>query len=193
MNMIACEKCHTPIDIKHMNSEKFIPCIKCKTPLRTDIFPAAVRTDSTEGKPEALFVSDDAGCFYHPGKKAVVPCAGCGRFLCSLCDIDMDGKHICFPCMESGQEKQASQRLETHRFLPDSLAIRLSIIPPLSIVFSFFSCITAPLSIYYALRHWKSPGSITPRHKKWRFILTLLFSSAQIAGWTAIILISLNS
>lgn len=190
--MISCEKCHTPIDINHINTTAFLPCTKCSSPLRTEIFPAAIRAQNTDAVPQTQVISDDAGCFYHPGKQAVVPCAACGRFLCSLCDIDMDGRHICFPCMETGNEKQTAQSLETHRFLPDGLAIRLSIFPPLSGFFSFFSCITAPFSIYYTLRHWKSPGSITPRGKKWRFIMTLLFSSAQIAGWTAIILTSFN-
>ncbi|MBU1195555.1 MAG: hypothetical protein KKE62_18345 [Proteobacteria bacterium] len=190
--MITCEKCHTPVDINHINSNTFEPCTKCQVSLRTDIFPAAVRTEAADTRPQMRVVSDDAGCFYHPGKKAVVPCAACGRFLCALCDIDMNGRHICFACMESGQEKQTAQTLETHRFLHDGLAIRLSLFPPLSGFFSFFSCVTAPFSVYYALRHWKSPGSITPRGRKWRFVLTLLFSSAQIAGWTAIILTAFN-
>ncbi len=190
--MIRCENCDTTIDKAQINTRSFSPCSQCGTFIRTDIFNAALRVHEKGDEPETIVLSDDAGCFYHPSKKAVMPCASCGRFLCALCDIDMDGSHICFSCMEKGHEEKNKQHLETHRFLPDGLALRLSLLPPLSLVFSFFTCVTAPLSIYFVIKYWKSQTSITPRGKKWRFVLAFLFSSAQIAAWAGIIIMSVS-
>ncbi|MCP4020486.1 MAG: hypothetical protein GY729_01470 [Desulfobacteraceae bacterium] len=186
--MINCEKCNTLIPESNINTETLMPCSKCKSLVRTDIFPAAVRAPEPDERQKSLVIDDDAGCYFHPTKKAIIPCSSCGRFLCALCDIEMDGEHICFPCMESGKKQKVLNTLETYRFLPDSLAIRLSILPLISLVFTFFTCITAPASLYIAVRYWKSDSSITPRRKKWRFIVAFILSAAQIGCWIWIVI-----
>ena len=190
--MINCEKCNTPVDERHINTGEFVPCGRCGALIRTEVFPAAVRTADTEQAQENLVIEDDAGCFYHPTKKAVVPCASCGRFLCALCDIEMDNAHICFSCLESGKKKKKLDTLETHRFLPDSLALRLSIFPLVSVIFTGFTWITAPAAIYLVIRHWKSETSIVPRGRRWRFITAFILSSAQVVGWITILFLIIN-
>lgn len=190
--MIPCEKCGTPVDASRLNTFTFQACPGCGTESRTDVFKAAVRQDELQGKQQAIVLSDDAGCFYHPAKKAVTSCRSCGRFLCALCDIDMNGRHICFSCMEAGMEKETARNMETYRFLPDGLAIRLSTLPLLSVIFSFFTCVTAPFCIYYIIRHWNAESGITPRRKKLRFVLAFLFSAAQTAVWVGIIVMSMS-
>ena len=37
---------------------------------------------------DALLSEGESSCFYHPNKRAVVPCDQCGRFLCTLCRVD---------------------------------------------------------------------------------------------------------
>lgn len=69
--------------------------------------------------------------------------------------------------------------LETHRVLYDDIALAIAIIPAL---FIWVTIITAPISIYLSLRHWKSPTSIIPRTKI-RFIIAIMLSVVQIAAW----------
>ena len=189
--MINCEICDTRIDTDRINSGEFSPCPQCGTRTRTDIFPAAVRKEQA-GPSVRVVVDDEAGCYYHPSKKAVISCASCGRFLCELCDIEMDGKHICFPCMESGQQKNKFNDLETYRFLYDSLALWLCVLPFITVVFFWLSAVTAPIALYMTIRHWNSKGSIAPRGRRWRSVLALVLSLAQIGGWIGILVVSLG-
>lgn len=189
--MIPCEKCGTTAGTAGLNTGLFHPCPECGTLTRLHVFNSALK-EIEPHKPQPVILSDDAGCFYHPSKKAVVPCESCGRFLCALCDIDLDGRHICFSCMESDSRKETAQHMETYRFLPDGLAIRLSTLPLLSVIFSFLTCITAPFCIYFTIRHWNAESSITPRRKRLRFVLALLFSTLQVVGWAGILLMSMS-
>jgi hypothetical protein len=121
----------------------------------------------------------EAECFYHPGKKAVIHCATCGRFLCSLCDADMGGEHVCFSCLESGRKKHKRLDLEKQRTLWDNLALNLALYP---LLFFWITIVTAPAALYLSIRHYNSPSSIIPRTKI-RYWLAGIFSTLQILGW----------
>ena len=69
--------------------------------------------------------SDQASCFYHPNKKASVPCDNCGRFLCALCDVDFGGRRLCPACIEAGSGTESETTLDTRRILYDKLALFL--------------------------------------------------------------------
>jgi hypothetical protein len=47
----------------------------------------------------------------------------------------------------------------------------------------YFTLITAPIALYLAIRHWKSPTSLV-RRTKIRFILAMVLASLQILAWT---------
>ena len=70
-----------------------------------------------------MLVDGEASCFYHPAKKAVLPCESCGRFLCAVCDVEMNGQHLCPACLASGKKKGRLKQLENRRTLYDSLAL----------------------------------------------------------------------
>ena len=115
-------------------------------------------------------MDDQASCFYHSQKKAVVPCAYCGRFLCALCDVEWDGKHLCPACLETGKKKGKIINHERRRVLYD--------------VLFWFTLFTAPIALYIAIRHWNSPTSIVGRSKI-RFVLAIMLSGLQILAWIA--------
>ena len=129
-----------------LNSPDMIPCPGCGTPTRTLIFPALFRESAPGTAGESLTADDDASCFYHPGKKAVIPCDVCGRFLCALCDVAFNDQHLCPSCLEKGKQKRKIKNLENHRILYDRLAFYLAIIPML---FIFPSIIIGPNSNLY--------------------------------------------
>ncbi len=179
MEEITCTRCHAPILAGYYNTSDLIPCPSCHVPIRIDMFPALYRTPGPQKAEEAL-IDDQASCFYHPQKKAVVPCDYCGRFLCALCDVELDNKHLCPACVETGKKKGRIINLDRHRVLYDGVALRLALFPVITV---WFTIVTAPTAIYLSIRHWNSAMSII-RRTKVRFILAIAISSLQILAWT---------
>jgi hypothetical protein len=175
---LSCTKCGAGLPAGTLNTTVPAACPHCGSRVRADVFPALFRRPEGQSG-ESLLTDSEAGCFFHPHKKAVVPCASCGRFLCSLCDVELGGNHICPACLEAGKSKRKIKNLETHRVLYDNIALSTAILP---LIIFWFTIITAPASLYYSFRHWKSPTSILPRTKI-RFIFAVLISVLQISGW----------
>ena len=162
-----------------VNTHSLKSCPSCEGLLRADVFPALFRPISKGRAGQALQMDKEAGCFYHPRKKAVVPCAVCGRFVCALCDVALNGRHLCPGCFEKGRTRGKIKHLENHRTCYDSIAL---IVAVTSIFVYWISIFTAPLVIYLVVRHWKTPSSII-RRTKIRFVLALILAGLQITGW----------
>jgi hypothetical protein len=175
---INCPKCSVPLPQEVFNRADFTNCPACHSLIMIRTFPA-LQKDISSRHAENIILDAEAGCFFHPQKKAVVACATCGRFLCSLCDIEFDGGHICASCLEAGKKKKKIKNLETHRVLYDNIALSTAILP---LIVWPFTIITAPISIYVAIRYWNAPTSIIPRTKV-RYMLAIVFSGLQLAGW----------
>src|SRR3974390_2264285 len=116
---VQCPACRASLLDGVFNQPDFAPCPSCGAPLQIEIFPAMFRTISTGHGGERLMVEGESSCFYHPQKKAVLPCDGCGRFLCALCDCPVDGRHFCPACLEAGKTRGNIQTLENKRTLYD--------------------------------------------------------------------------
>lgn len=175
---LSCTKCGTALLPDMLNATDASACPKCGSLLRAEVFPAFFNT-APAAAAEDILADSQAGCFFHPQKKAVVTCGSCGRFLCSLCDIELGGKHVCPSCLEAGKAKRKIRNLETERVLYDGIALSIAILPMLMV---FVTVVTAPVSIYYSLRYWRSPMSILPRTRV-RFVFAILISVLQLAGW----------
>src|SRR5262249_1600812 len=87
--------------------------------------------------------------------------------------IELDGRHVCPSCFQSG----ASKTLETRRTMYDTIALALSSFP---ILLFWPVFLTAPASLFLIIRRWQTPLSIVPRPKI-RFVLAALFALAEIA------------
>ena len=127
-------------------------------------------------------VEGEASCFYHPQKKALLPCDGCGRFLCALCDCDLNGRHFCPTCLEAGRNKGKIKNLQKGRTLYDSIALSLAVLPVVVLFGIYFTFITAPMALYVAIRYWNAPLGIV-RRTKVRYIVAIILSLIQIAVW----------
>ena len=177
--MLSCLKCKSPLPGQNFNSYSLVPCPSCSGLLRTDVYPALFRKLPRGQTGDRLQQDREAGCFYHPHKKAVVPCSACGRFVCTLCDVALNGQHLCPSCFEKGKTKRKIKNLENQRTCYDSIALMVAMA---SLLVYWFTIFTAPLVIYLTIRHWNSPTSIIPRTKI-RFILAFIIASLQIVGW----------
>ncbi len=178
-HLIACPKCRALLGGDMLNLNDLQPCPSCETPLQVEVFPALFREDASV-LPERIVVEGQAGCFYHPDKKAAAVCDACGRFLCALCDVDFDGQHICPACLESGQEKGKIKKLENRRMRHDKIALILAVLP---IIIFYLTFITAPIALVYSIKHWNSPVSVVPHQPKVTFSIAIVLASLQILGW----------
>src|SRR3989442_5576597 len=174
--LLSCTKCRTPLPGGWFNQAELKPCRACAAPLQVEVFPALFRRLSRGRDGEALMVEGEASCFYHPQKKAALPCQGCGRFLCALCDCELNGQHFCPACLEVGRKKGKIKSLENQRTLYDSIALSLAIAPMLVFYFTF---ITAPAALYFAIRYWNAPRSIVHRTQV-SLVLAIIIATTQI-------------
>jgi len=177
--LVQCPKCHAALPEGIFNQPELSPCPACDSPLRVEIYPAFFRKINPGQSGEPILTDGESSCYYHPQKKAVLPCDGCGRFLCSLCDCELSGQHFCPTCLEAGKTKGKIKNLENQRTLYDSIALTLAIYPML--IF-YFTIITAPMTLYMAIRYWKSPMGLVRRSKA-RFVVAIIIALLQIAGW----------
>jgi hypothetical protein len=178
-SVLKCPKCKTTLTETFVGRPDFVPCAGCAAPLQVEVFPAMFRRHTPGRDGEAVVLETEASCFYHPQKKAVLPCEGCGRFLCALCDCELHGQHFCPACLETGKKKGKIRRLENERVLYDDLALSLAVLP---LVIFYFTLITAPIALYISIRYWNSPRSVV-RHNHWRFVVAIILATLEMVGW----------
>lgn len=166
------------------NLPEFAPCPSCGAPLQVEVFPSFFRKIAPGKSAEAVMLEGESSCFYHPQKKAVLPCDGCGRFLCALCDCEIKGQHFCPACLEAGKTKGKIKNLDNQRTLYDSIALALTIYP---LLIFYFTIVTAPMALFIAIRYWKSPPSIVRRTKA-RFIAAITLALLEIGGWMTLLI-----
>ena len=168
-NAIACALCSYPVPTESWNREEGFRCSGCAQNVRALVFPAVHNTGSGES-PAALQGETEASCFYHPSSRAAQVCQDCGRFLCHLCDLEIDGRHICPRCLDRADVFVPSRQMY------DTIALAISTFP----VLLFWPAIVgAPWALVLVFRRWNAPSSLVPRTKV-RFILAALFALAEI-------------
>jgi hypothetical protein len=175
--LIQCPKCFTTLGETILNQPDLASCPGCGQWLQVEVFPALFRKSNPGQRPELLMVEGESSCFYHPQKKAVIPCDSCGRFLCALCDCHVKDQHLCPACLQSGQKKTSIAGLEDMRALHSRQALILSILP-------FF--LTGVAAIIVALRYRKEPGSLV-QPMTWAFPVALVLGSLQVLFFLTLI------
>lgn len=180
VGVLSCTRCQAPLDRPNLyNTADPVSCPGCGALLQAELFPAAFREESPGPQAENVLVEGESSCFYHPNKKAVIPCEACGRFLCALCDLELRGQHLCPACLERGQQKRALKHLENYRVRYDNLALLVALAPLLAWPFTL---LTAPGTVFFAVRHWNSPTSCV-RPTRVRLVLAIILGVLQMAGW----------
>ena len=180
-----CPECRTPIRESEINQLQLAPCSGCNSLLQVELFPAFFRASSAGQTADEVLLEGESTCFYHPTKKAVLPCSGCGRFLCSLCDCDLGGNHICPTCLEAGRTKLKIKNIERQRTRYDNIALALVFFP---MILFYVTIITAPLVIVLAVRHWNSPPSLI-QQTRLRYVIAITLAALQIVGWGVLIVV----
>ena len=185
---LSCPKCGFWLERSYWNQVEFQPCSHCQTDLRLLVFPVAVAPPEVPA-PNPNSSEGEATCYYHSNKQAHVPCAACGRFLCTVCDMDFRGEHWCPSCMKQQVDTQALPEFQRSRIRFDALALILVTLPA---IFIYPTFLTAPIALFLAIRHWNDDPGFLPRTQIRKY-LAVLFAVVQILGWVALIVfVSLN-
>lgn len=180
-NVLGCQRsdCRQSTDSFPFNDPNPHTCETCGRLVAVHLYPALTREYHNSESAAADVVASESSCFYHPNKSASVVCDGCGRFLCSLCDIAMNERHYCSTCIEH-QSADESNTETVRRFVHrDSLAFGLSI---LGTFFWFVSFVTAPIVLYLVVRYWRSTQSLLTRNR-WRFVVAGIIATLQLSLW----------
>ncbi|MBI9076891.1 MAG: hypothetical protein JEZ02_15900 [Desulfatibacillum sp.] len=173
--MVNCPSCEAQFRPAVFNSGRPEPCPLCNKKFQTEVFPALTATQEETQRSETL-VDEQAGCYFHPAKKAATVCEVCGRFVCALCDLDINGVHMCPHCLETGKKKGTIEALDNSRMLYGKMALYTAFF---SFFISVLSGFLAPITFYIIIRYWKAPGSITGSGKG-RFVVAGILALIQI-------------
>ncbi len=156
-------------------------CPGCGAQMQITAFPALYRAAATGASAELVIADGEATCFYHPEKRAAAPCDSCGRFLCALCDVGLDGKHYCPACLEAGSRKGKLQSLERSRTRYDQVVWSLLVLP---LVLCWVAApITATAALILAIWKWRAPGSLVA-NTRLRLALAMAVALVEMAGST---------
>jgi hypothetical protein len=183
---VACPSCQNSLPGALCNTGAMTHCPSCDNRIHVEVFPAFFKTSDTGRTGETLLEEGVSSCFYHEQKKAVVHCDACGRFLCALCDLDFNGRHLCPACLQSGKKKGELPELENRRTTYDSAALSTAMLPLL--IFPL-TLITGPLAVFLAVFSLFRPSSLIPRTRI-RSWLALAIGLLQVGGWIAFFVVA---
>ena len=187
---LACDQCQTTLPGAVFNTVGPVECPGCQSLLAAEVFPAFFRPLAAGAAAENVLSDEDASCFYHPSKKAVVPCAQCGRFLCALCDIDLgNGRHLCPGCVEVARQLPAAKQdaatvaiAVPRQVLYDHLALTLAVMP-LTVVLWWTSFVATPAALFLSIYYWNEPKRAVLPRGRGRLIAAMLISLLTLVGW----------
>ncbi len=182
---VRCRKCGTLVPDNLLNSPQFAHCPSCGASLAVWIFPALFRQ---EHLPNASILDDESSCYYHETNRAETFCDSCGRFLCHVCVLKINGRHICPACLETALSRKRIPQFESQFFAYDELALSLALV---SFVFPCF-ILAAPASLYYIFRYWNVPKSVLPK-SRWREYVAIFLNLGAILLFSMLILTILTS
>jgi len=178
---ITCPRCASPLSPQVFDAHSEVSCHLCGLVMTARLYPRFFKAGDVQKSVPEVAMGNESSCYFHPEKLAVSLCSECGRFLCSLCELNIESRIVCPTCLEKlDQEKRVSTFTNEVTFR-DAIALSLAVLP---ILFWPITIITAPLTLFYIWRHFKEPKQYVIPRKRWRFYLAGLIAGMQIAAWT---------
>jgi hypothetical protein len=182
----ACSQCSLVLPEAALHQRAPLACPACQATLEVEVFPALWRPLAQGLSPERIVVDGEASCFYHPEKRALLPCEGCGRFLCALCDLELNQHHFCPNCIQARRSQGQLPELINYRVIYDGAALVIAAAASLLFCAWPIWIFTAPASIFLACLSWYKPGSLV--RKTWlRSVIAIVLAVLQLGGLFLII------
>lgn len=173
--MYPCPSCNTTIQTNNRRG-KLIACPRCHERFIFEFFPALTAPAATSAA-GAVLGGDESSCFYHTDKVAVQSCSYCGRFLCALCEVPVDGKHLCPMCLAKGKDALSTSSTLQNHALHDSIAL---IMGCAALLIFPFSPLTGPLTFFLIFKNYRKSLGLIPR-MRWRFWVAGLLALAGMS------------
>jgi hypothetical protein len=173
---LACPKCRRSVPEVYWRGVDTARCPACEAEFEQLRFPAL--TAVSRVTLAASTGEGEANCYFHASNRAEVPCAGCGRYICSVCTVKVSGQDFCPSCLEVRSDRRKLP--ENSRVLYDRIALLLALVP---LIIWPLTLVTAPAAIFLCFYGWKKPGSIVGRWRRTAFVIAGLLATAQVIGW----------
>lgn len=180
----ACRKCGLTLPADVFNTAETAGCPRCHNAILGRIFPAFFEGRREGQTGEVIGLDDLSSCFFHANRRAVIPCGDCGRFLCALCDLEIEGRHLCPNCLEASRRKASLTIFHTTHTRWDHIALLLAVLP---LLFYAITPFTAPAAIFISIWKWRSTRDAMIPYSKGRFVVALLIASLTVAGWMGVL------
>ena len=155
-------------------------CPVCRDGIELEVFPALFAGPRIGRPGEPLVDASEASCFFHAEKRAAVACESCGRFLCALCDLEVDGRHICPSCLAAGRKKGAMTGLDQFRLSWAGIALLMAIVLPLA--FYPLTPLWGASALVVLVIGLRKPRSITGRRRIVLYTVTFVIALAELVG-----------
>ena len=188
---LRCPRCVQSLPTEAIPLAALTACPFCQCPLEITLFPSFGRGPVLGQAGESRTTDGDAACFFHPAKKAKIPCDQCGRFLCALCDLELESQHFCPTCLNSKKGELGPRSLEKERFRWDNLVWVLVLSPILTILCTGFAPITSAIAVGIGVWKFQAPPSRIARSRL-RLGLGLLTASCIVIGTAVLVLLKIS-
>jgi len=138
-HQLRCLGCERPLPLRVLDGA-LTTCEICSAKVQVTPFPALVR-DLRQGAKAEQLLSDEASCC---------------RFLCSLCDLEIEEEHLCSNCLSYGRSEGKLEEVKNSHFCADQLIMLTAALPLLMFPITVF---TAPLTLGMLIYFRKAPES----------------------------------
>ena len=177
---LRCDRCGTAVRGSALNQSALTPCPTCGARLRAWVFPAFFVPPQSGKAAPAVTSTEDASCFFHPRKKAMAACEQCGRFLCGLCEVEIDARKLCPSCLAARDEGR-SALTGNEEVLYDRVAWSFGFLPLVTLFMLWpVFLITAGVTLYFVIRYWGAPRRALIPRSQTRMALAAVLAVVQL-------------
>jgi hypothetical protein len=182
---LSCPRCSERLPVDLFVSGQPAQCPACHSQVEAYIFPEFNRDPSSRPGIH-LAQEQEAVCYFHSRYRAMTPCDNCGRFLCEFCTISVGSRQLCAECLSQLRKQRNETGLVHFAALFDNVALFLVTAPAVTVIFGFFTILSAPVSLFLSFYYWPRQWNLLPRSRL-RFGIAMLLSVLLIAFWAFVI------
>lgn len=179
---ISCPKCQSEAPAPAQAGAAEMSCAVCGTRWEARIFPKLLNPSPPAVLAGETAEEGDAVCAFFPTLKAETVCDECGCLLSQRAAVSRAGTTLCLPCLHQAREGRGLPGWQAKRLLYDNLSLSLvTWLAPMG----FF---TAPLALYFLLRHRKDDRGLVPRGSL-RWWAALALAVFWVLVWGALLVV----
>lgn len=177
---LPCPSCKRVLEAHSWHDAGSGECRRCTTSFEFIAFPALTAGKATASA-EAAVLDAESVCFFHAGNRAESVCEECGRLLCPVCTIPFVGRKLCPTCVASASRRPSTETVAVRdRVVYENIVLGLAILP---LLIFYFTVITAPVALGFAIYGWNKPPSLVHGKRRWKLVVGGLIALAEIVGW----------